>query len=118
MGKSTQIMNFYRFNEIKRSHSKTGKKQTSPEETIIDADFAVDPALLTNTSAQVKYLLHSLEHTVRCICLYVNSNKAEFMRLRQDSTIYSLNCMPLELINLFFYFGSNISSTEILSPYS
>ena len=50
-----------------------------PAQTIMDADYANDIALLANTLAQVKTLLHSLEQAPGCIGLYVNENKTEYM---------------------------------------
>ena len=43
---------------------------------MIDAD---NLALLTNSSAQAEFLLHSLEQTAGGNGLYVNANKIEYM---------------------------------------
>ena len=45
-------------------------------ETITDADNADDQALLTNTPAQAKLLLISLEQTLNGIVRYVNKMKS------------------------------------------
>ena len=70
-----------------------------------------DQALLTNTPAQAKSLLHNLKQAARCIGLYVNSDKTELMCFKKDSAI-SLNGKPVKSIDQFIYIGNNISSTE------
>ena len=75
-------------------------------------DYAADLALLANTPAQAKSLLHSLEKAARGIGLYVNSDKTEFMCFKQDGDISTLDGKPLKLVDQFTYLGSNISSTE------
>ena len=44
---------------------------------MIDIDYTNVLALLTNTPAQMKSLLHHVEQLARGIGLYVNSNKTE-----------------------------------------
>ena len=53
-------------------------------ETITDADYRDDLALLANTSAQTESPLHSLEQTAGSIDFYVNANKTEFMCLKEE----------------------------------
>ena len=48
-------------------------------ESMTDADYADDLALLTNTSAQAESLLHSLEKAEGGINLYLKTNKTEYM---------------------------------------
>ena len=48
-------------------------------------------ALLTNTLAQAKCLLHSLKQAARGISFKVNSDKTEFMCFNQDGAISILN---------------------------
>ena len=74
--------------------------------------YANDQALLANTSAQAKSLLHSLKQVTKVIDLYMNTDKTEFMCFRQDDAISTLNNKPLELIDHFTYLGSNISSAK------
>ena len=50
-----------------------------PAQTITDADYTDDIALLANTPAQAKTLLHSLEQAAAGIGLYVNADKMECM---------------------------------------
>ena len=44
-------------------------------QTIMDADYADDIALLANTPAQAKSLLHSLERAAGAINIHVNAKK-------------------------------------------
>ena len=67
--------------------------------------------LSANTPAQAKSLPHSPQQAARCIGLYVNSDKIEFIRFNQNNVISSLNGKLLKFIDLFMYRGSNISST-------
>ena len=46
-----------------------------PTQTIKDTDYADDIALLVNTPAQAKSLLHSLEQAAGGIGLHVNAEK-------------------------------------------
>ena len=68
-------------------------------------------ALLTNTVAQVEFLLHSLEQATGDIGLCVNADKTEFMSFK-EGTLSTLSDKPLKLVDLFPYLSSNISSTE------
>ena len=78
----------------------------------MDADYAGDLVLLTNTVGQAKSLLHSLEHAARGIGLSVNSDKMEFVCFKQDGAISTINGKCLKIVDQFAYLGSNISSTE------
>ena len=51
------------------------KNRHYPAETITDADYTDDQALLTNTPAQAESLLHSLEQAAGGISLHMNTNK-------------------------------------------
>ena len=51
-----------------------------PAQTITDADYADDIALLANIPAQAENLLHSLERADAGIGLHVYAHKTEFMR--------------------------------------
>ena len=48
-----------------------------PAQTITDADYADDIALLANAPAQAKTLLHSLEREAAGIGQHVNADKTE-----------------------------------------
>ena len=88
---------------------KKTKSRQYPTKTITDAN---DLVLLTNTPAQTKSLLNSLEQAARGIGLYMNSDKTEFMCFKQDAAISTLNDKPLKSVDHFTYLGSNVSSTE------
>ena len=83
-----------------------------PAQTITDADYADDIALLTNTSAKVETLLHSLERTVAGIDFHVNADETEYMCFNQTSDISTVNSSFLKLVDRFTYLGSSVSSTE------
>ena len=81
-------------------------------QTITDADYADDIALLANTSAQAETLLHCLERAAAGIGLYVNADKTEYMYFNQRGDISALNGSSLKLVDKFPYKGSSVSSTE------
>ena len=54
-----------------------GKGKLQKIQTITDTDYANDIALLANTPAQAKTLLHSLERAAAGIGLHVNTDKME-----------------------------------------
>ena len=83
-----------------------------PAKTIIDADYANDIALLTNTPNQAETLLHSLERAAAGIGLHVNAHKTEFMCFNQKGDISTLDRTSLKLVDKFTYRGSSVSSTE------
>ena len=64
-------------------------------ETIMDADYANDLALLTNEPAQTESLLHSLKQAAKNIDLYMNQ-------------LYILYGKSLKLLKHFTCLGSNI----------
>ena len=76
-----------------------------PTQTIIDADYADDIALLANTLAQAETLLHGLERAAASIDLHVNTDN-------QRGDISTLTDSSLKLVDKFTYLGSSISSTE------
>ena len=88
------------------------KSRGYPTQTITDADYADDIALLTNTPAQAECQLHSLERAATSIGLHVNTDKIEYMCFNQRGDISTLNGSSLKLVNKFTYLGSSISSTE------
>ena len=56
-------------------------------QTITDADYTDDIALLVNTSAQAETLLHSLERSAADLGLHVNVEKTEYMCFNQRGDI-------------------------------
>ena len=81
------------------SYQKNGRNKWYPTETISDAGYADDLALLANESAEAKSLLHSLKQAARGIVLYVNSNKTELKYFKQNGFISLFNDKPLKLVD-------------------
>ena len=65
--------------EMKNNSCKLAKERTYPAQTIMDADYAEDMALLANAPAQAETLQHSLERAVAGISLHVNADKIEYL---------------------------------------
>ena len=78
----------------------------------MDADYADDIALLTNTPTQAETLLHSLEWAAAGIGLHVNADKMKYICFNQRGDISTLNSSSLKQVDKFTYLGSSISSTE------
>ena len=55
-------------------------------QTIADADYVDDIALLANTPTQAEILLHSLERAAVGISLNVNAHKTEYIFFNQKAT--------------------------------
>ena len=83
-----------------------------PAQTITEAFYADDIALLSNTPAQVEALLHCLERAAAGIGLYVNVDKTKYMCFNQRCNISILRSGPLKLMDRFIYLKSNVSPTE------
>ena len=81
-------------------------------QTITNADYADDIALLANTPTQAKTLLHSLERAAAGIGLPVNGDKTGYMCFNQRGDISTQNGSSLKLVDKFTYQGSSVSSTE------
>ena len=81
-------------------------------QTIADADYVNDIALLPNTPAQAETLLHSLEQGAVGIGLHVNAHKMEYMYFNQRGGVSTLNGSSLKLVDKFTYLGSSVSPTE------
>ena len=81
-------------------------------QTITDADYTDDIALLENAPAQAKTLLHSVEWAAAGIGLHVNAHKMEYMCFNQRGDISTLNGRSLKLVDKFTYLGSSVSSTK------
>ena len=77
-----------------------------------NSDYADDLVLLTNTTAQTKSLLQSLEQAERSVDLYNLADKTEFVSFKQEGVIFTLSNKPLKLVDQITYFGRNILSTE------
>ena len=83
-----------------------------PTQTIKDADYADDIALLTNTPAQTATLLHRLERVAGGIGLHINADKKEYMYFNQRNVISTLNGGSLKLVDKFTYVGSSVPPIE------
>ena len=83
-----------------------------PTQTITDADYADDIALLANTPAQAETLLHSLERAAGGIGLHISANKTEYICFNQRGDTFTLKGSPLKLVDKFTYHGSSVSSIE------
>ena len=64
--------------------------EDTPAQTITDADYTDDIALLVNTPAQAETLLHSLERAAAGIGLHVNADKTEYICFNQSGDISTL----------------------------
>ena len=91
---------------------KKARSRWYPAQTITNADYADDMALLANVPTPVESLLNSLEWTAGGISLHVNADKMEYMCFNQKGDIFTLNGGSLKLMDKFMYLRSSISSTE------
>ena len=75
-------------------------------------EYADDIALLANTTAEDKSLLHDLEGTAGDMGFHVNEDKRKYITFNQRGDIFTLRGGPLKLVERFIYLGSSVSSTE------
>ena len=83
-----------------------------PTQTVTDSDYANYIALLANTPAQAKTLIHNLQWASAGLGLHLMSHKTEYMCFNQRGDISTLNCSSLKLLGRLTYLGSSVSSTE------
>ena len=93
-------------------HIKKGQEADYSAETMTDADYTDDPALVANIPVPAKFWLHNLEQAARGIGLCMKANKTKFIYFKQERTIFTLSGKPLKSVDHFIYLGSNISSSE------
>ena len=74
-----------------------------PTQTITDADYANDIALIVNTPTEAESLLHCLEWAAAGIDLHVNTDKRECICFNQRGDISTLKGSPLKLVDKFTY---------------
>ena len=100
--------------KIKENGLELTKKRSRryPTNSITDADYVDDIAILANTPNQAETLQHSLEQAAAGIGLHVNAHKTEYMCFNQTSDISTLDGSSLKLVDKFTYLGSRVSSTE------
>ena len=70
-------------------------KRWYPTETMTDADYADDLALLANTPAQAESLLHSLKQALGGTGLNINPNTTVFICFKHKWDISTLSGKPL-----------------------
>ena len=80
-------------------------------QTITDADYADDIALLANTPAQAETQLHNLERAAAGI--YDNADKTKYMCYHQRDDSSTLNGSSLKLVDKFTSLENSVSSNEI-----
>ena len=72
-----------------------------PAQTVTDADYADDIALLANTLAIDETQLHSLERVTVYRGLHATADKTEYMSFNQRGDISTLNGSSLKLVDKF-----------------
>ena len=77
-----------------------------------DVHYSDDLTLLASALAQANYQLPNLKPAARCVILYVNVDKTDFMFFKLAGAISTSNGKPLKLVHQFTYLGNYISSTE------
>ena len=70
-----------------------------PAQTIMDADYADDLALLANSPTSAESLLHNLEWAAGSIGLHVNADNTEYICFNQRGNISSLKVGPLKRVD-------------------
>ena len=87
-------MNVYRSNKRKWFHIKKNKKNRRYlTETLTNADYAYDLALL----AQIESLLRNLEQAAGGIGFYMNANKREFIFFKPEKAISTFEWQASEI---------------------
>ena len=104
---STDLMKENGFNLAKE------KSRRYLTQSITDANFTDDKALLASIPTQAKSLQHRLEWAACGIGLHANAEKTEYIRSNQRGDIPTLNWFPLKIVDKFTFLGSCVSSTEI-----
>ena len=97
---------------MKENGFKLIKERRYPAQTITNANYADDIALLASAPAQADAQPHSLELVAAGIGLRVNEHKTEYMCFNQTGDISTLNGSSLKLVDKFTFLGSSVSSTE------
>ena len=84
-------------------------------EKIVDADFADDIALITDTLSEAQALLDSLEAAASSIGLKLNDGKTKFMAINtpcEDGSLSTSAGSSLKKVNDFKYLGAWVATTE------
>ena len=69
-------------------------------QTITDADYSDDIALLANSPVQIEFLLHNLERAAGGIGVHVNADKTEYMSFNERGDIFTLMGSLLKLVDM------------------
>ena len=91
---------------------KNVRNRQYPVQTITDADYADDIALLANTPTQAETQLHRLDQAAGPISLHVNADETKYIYFNQNGEISTLNSGSLKLVDKFSYARNSVSSTE------
>ena len=85
-----------------------------PTQTITDADYADDIALLANTPTQAESFLHRQGKVAGGICLHANADKTEYIYFDQNQRrdIFTPKGDSLKQVDKLTYLWSCVSSTE------
>ena len=84
------------------------KSRRYPAQTITDADYADDIALLANSPTLAQSLLHNLGRASSSIGLHVNADKTEYMCFNQKGNISTLKGGPLKLVDKLTNLGTSV----------
>ena len=90
------------------------RSKRSSAQTITDADYAGDIALLANIPGLAESRLHSLKKAAGDIDLYAKADKTEYMCFNQNQKgdISALKGGSLKRVDKFTYLGKSVSSTK------
>ena len=99
---------------MKENRFKLAKERSRryPSQSMTDADYSDDIALIANTLTQAESRLHSLEQAAGGIGFYVNVDKTEYMCFNQRGDTSTLKGRPLKQVDKFTYPESSASSVE------
>ena len=95
-------------NKMKENGFKLTKERSRrySEQTITDADYVDDIALLANAPNRAETVLYNLELAAAGIGFHVNAHKTEYMGFNQTGDISTLNGSSLKLVDKFTYLGT------------
>jgi len=94
---------------------KPARSRRVKAEKVVDADFADDIALTTDTLSEAQSLLDSLEEAARSIGLRLNDDKTKFMAINipcENGALTTSSGKDLEKVKDFKYLGAWIATTE------
>ena len=86
-----------------------------PAEYLTDKDFADDIAFVSESLVNAQSLIQSLEQASKCVGLYLNENKTEYVNkcnIDSNFLIKTINSTLLQMVSDYVYLGSYIYSSE------